>query len=97
MDLKIMSIGDSNTEGVGVNNDETWPSQFSKLITNGVDHNFGMGGRSNDFIARCLITYYDLIKPDLVLIMYTSPQRRELYTKDGGIRAIHDNFTMGIY
>jgi hypothetical protein len=83
--FKIMSIGDSNTEGVGVNNDETWPSQFSKLITNGVDHNFGMGGRSNDFIARCLITYYDLIKPDLVLIMYTSPQRRELYTKDGGL------------
>ena len=83
--FKIMSIGDSNTEGVGVNNDETWPAQFSKLITNGVDHNFGVGGRSNDFITRCLITYYNLIKPDLVLIMYTSPQRRELYTKDGGI------------
>jgi hypothetical protein len=83
--FKVMSIGDSNTEGVGVNNDETWSAQFSKLITNGVDHNFGMGGRSNDFIARCLITYYDLIKPDLVLIMYTSPQRRELYTKDGGL------------
>jgi hypothetical protein len=80
-----MSIGDSNTEGVGVNNDETWPAQFSKLITNGVDHNFGVGGRSNDFITRCLITYYNLIKPDLVLIMYTSPQRRELYIKDGGI------------
>ena len=83
--FKIMSIGDSNTEGVGVNNDETWSAQFSKSITNGVDHNFGVGGRSNDFITRCLITYYNLIKPDLVLIMYTSPQRRELYTKDGGI------------
>lgn len=83
--FKIMCIGDSNTEGVGVNNDETWPAQFSKLVDNGVNHNFGMGGRSNDFIARCLITYYDLIKPDLVLIMYTSPQRRELYTKDGGL------------
>lgn len=83
--FKIMSIGDSNTEGVGVNNDETWSAQFSKLITNGVDHNFGMGGRSNDFISRCLITYYDFIKPDLVLIMYTQPHRRELYTKDGGL------------
>lgn len=83
--FKIMSIGDSNTEGVGVNNDETWPAQFSKLIPNGVNHNFGMGGRSNDYISRCLITYYDFIKPDLVLIMYTSPQRRELYTKDGGL------------
>jgi len=27
--FKIMSIGDSNTEGVGVNNDETWSAQFS--------------------------------------------------------------------
>jgi hypothetical protein len=83
--FKVMSVGCSHTEGVGVNNDETWPAQFSKLITNGVDHNFGVGGRSNDFITRCLITYYNLIKPDLVLIMYTSPQRRELYIKDGGI------------
>lgn len=83
--FKIMCIGDSNTEGVGVNNHETWPAQFSELISNGVNHNFGMGGRSNDYIARCLITYYDFIKPDLVLIMYTSPQRRELYTKEGGL------------
>jgi len=83
--FKIMCIGDSNTEGVGVNNNETWPYLFSNMIPNGVNHNFGMGGRSNDYISRCLITYYDLIKPDLVLIMYTSPHRREVYTKDGGI------------
>lgn len=83
--FKIMCIGDSNTEGVGVNNLETWPAQFTKLIPKGVNHNFGMGGRSNDYISRCLLTYYDLIKPDLVLIMYTSPQRREIYTNEGGI------------
>jgi hypothetical protein len=52
--LKIMSIGCSNTEGVGVNDNETWPHQFSKLIPNGVDMNFGCGGRSNDYISRCL-------------------------------------------
>jgi hypothetical protein len=83
--FKVMSIGCSNTEGVGVDNKETWSSQFSKLIHNGVDSNFGMGGRSNDYISRCLISYYDLIKPDLVLIMYTSATRREFYTKEGGI------------
>jgi hypothetical protein len=44
-----------------------------------------MGGRSNDYIVRCLITYYDLINPDLVLIMYTQPHRKEIYTKDGNI------------
>jgi hypothetical protein len=83
--FKVMSLGCSNTEGVGVNNHETWPHQFTNLIPSGVNMNFGTGGRSNDFICRCLMSYYDLIKPDLVLIMYTSPLRREIYTKDGGI------------
>jgi hypothetical protein len=83
--FKIMSIGCSNTEGVGVNYHDTWPAEFSKYIPNSVNQNFGTGGRSNDFISRCLLTYYDLIKPDLVLIMYTSPQRREIYTKHNTI------------
>jgi hypothetical protein len=83
--FKVMSIGCSITEGVGVNDNETWPAQFCSHIENGVNLNFGAGGRSNDFICRCLMSYYDLIKPDLVLIMYTSPQRREIYTKDGAI------------
>jgi hypothetical protein len=83
--FKVMSFGCSNTEGVGVNDNETWPAQFTSLIPNGVNFNFGTGGRSNDFIVRCLLTYYDTIKPDLILIMYASPLRREIYTKDGGI------------
>ncbi len=83
--FKVMSIGCSITEGVGVNNDETWPAQFCSHIENSVNLNFGTGGRSNDFICRCLISYYDLIKPDLVLIMYTFPHRREIYTEDNGI------------
>jgi len=83
--FKVMSIGCSLTEGVGVNDNETWPAQFSKLIPNVVNMNFGISGRSNDFISRCLISYYDLIKPDLVLIMYTYPHRKEFYTNDGGI------------
>lgn len=83
--FKVMSIGCSNTEGVGVNYNNTWPYQFSKLIPNGVNMNFGTSGRSNDFITRCLLSYYDLIKPDLVLIMYTAPHRKEVFTKNGGI------------
>ena len=83
--FKIMSFGCSNTEGVAVNDNETWPAQFTSLIPNGVNFNFGTGGRSNDFICRCLMSYHDLIKPDLILIMYPSPLRREIYTKDGGI------------
>jgi len=83
--FKILSIGDSNTEGVGVKDTETWPSQVSRYIPNSVNLNFGTGGRSNDFISRCLLTFYDFLKPDLVLIMYTLPQRREFYTHAGGV------------
>jgi len=84
--FKVMSIGCSNTEGVGVNDNETWPRQFTRLIPHGVDLNLGSSGRSNDYICRCLMSYYDLIQPDLVLIMYTSPIRREVYTKNKGVK-----------
>lgn len=83
--FKVMSLGCSLTEGVGVNDNETWPAQFCSFIPNSVNLNFGVGGRSNDFITRCLLSYFDLIKPDLVLIMYTYPTRKEYYTRDGGV------------
>lgn len=93
--FKIMSLGCSHTEGVGVNNDETWPAQFAKLIPNGVDMNFGTGGRSGDFVVRCLFSYYDLIKPDLVLIFYPDTIRREIYTQDGGVEPYMPTSTWG--
>jgi hypothetical protein len=83
--FKVMSLGCSLTEGVGVNDNETWPAQFCSHIPNSVNLNFGVGGRSNDFIVRCLLSYFDLIKPDLVLIMYTYPTRKEIFTKEDGV------------
>jgi hypothetical protein len=93
--FRIMSIGCSLTEGVGVNDNETWSHLFSKRFLNGVDLNFGCGGRSNDYISRCLLTYYDMINPDLVLIMYTYPYRRDLYTPDGGIEPFIPHVSWG--
>jgi hypothetical protein len=83
--LKVMSLGCSLTEGVGVNDNETWPAQFCSHIPNSVNLNFGVCGRSNDFITRCLLSFFDTVKPDLVLIMYTYPTRKEFYTKVGGV------------
>lgn len=87
--FKIMSVGCSHTEGVEVSDWETWPHHFSKLINNGVDFNLGVGGRSNDYIARSIITFVDILKPNLVNIMYTYPSRKEYYTKDGGVEPFH--------
>jgi lysophospholipase L1-like esterase len=83
--FRIMSLGCSLTEGIGVNDNETWPAQLCSHIPNSVNLNFGVSGRSNDFISRCLLSYFDLIKPDLVLIMYTYPTRKEYYTNLGGV------------
>ena len=79
--FKVMSIGCSLTEGVGVNNNQTWPAQFCSHIPNSVNLNFGVSGRSNDYISRCLISHCDEIQPDLVLILYTFNHRREIYTQ----------------
>ena len=87
--FKIMSIGCSNTEGVGVKMEETWPAQLANLFTNGVNINLSVGGRSNDFISRALLTYYDYFKPDLVLIMYTETHRRDFFTPKGGVEPFH--------
>lgn len=83
--FKIMSVGCSHTEGIGVNDNETWPYYLSTLIKNSVDLNFGHSGRSNDYIARTILTFVDKVNPNLVLIMYSYPSRREYYKKDGGI------------
>jgi hypothetical protein len=83
--FKVLSLGCSHTEGVGVNDNETWPAQFCNLIENSVNFNFGVGGRSSDFIVRCLLSYYDVLKPDLVLIQYPNISRKEIYTPNGGV------------
>lgn len=89
--FRIMSVGCSHTEGVGVSDTETWPHHFSKLIPNAVDLNAGFGGRSNDYIARCIITMVDTFRPNLVNIMYTYPSRKEYYRYNGDLEPFHMN------
>ncbi len=83
--FRIMSIGCSVTEGYGVSDNETWSHYLSRMIPGGVDLNFGLSSRSNDYISRCLLTYYDLIKPDLVIIFYTFTTRREYIDETNSI------------
>jgi len=89
--FRIMSVGCSHTEGVGVSDTETWPHHFSKLIPGAVDLNAGFGGRSNDYIARCIITMVDTFRPNLVNIMYTYPSRKEYYRYNGDLEPFHMN------
>jgi hypothetical protein len=89
--FRIMSVGCSHTEGVGASDGETWPHHFSKLIPGAVDLNAGFGGRSNDYVARCIITMIDTFRPNLVNIMYTYPSRKEYYRYNGDLEPFHMN------
>jgi hypothetical protein len=83
--IKFMSVGCEHTEGINVHNHQTWPHLVSRMIPNGVDLNLGISGRSNDYIARSILTWTDYFKPALVLIMYTYPHRREFYLDNGNV------------
>jgi hypothetical protein len=87
--LKIMSVGCSHTEGIGVNDRETWSHYLTRMIPNGVDLNLGINGRSNDYIARTVLTWTDYFKPSVVLVMYTYPTKRELYKDNGDLEPYH--------
>jgi hypothetical protein len=87
--IKIMSVGCSHTEGIGVHDRQTWSYYLSRMIPSGVDLNLGISGRSNDYIARSVVTWVDEMKPSIVLVMYTYPHRREYYRENGDVEPYH--------
>lgn len=86
-DFKIVSIGSSYTYGVGLPTKDIFHEKVAELIRGSgrtvVNWNLGQGGASNDYIARTLHLAVPKLKPDLVLINFTFPSRREYFTADG--------------
>jgi hypothetical protein len=87
--LKIMSVGCGHTEGIDVNDRETWSHHLTRMLPNGVDFNLGISGGSNDYIARSVLTWTEYLNPAIVLIMYTYPTKREIYTDAGNLEPYH--------
>lgn len=80
--IDLLTVGCSHTEGIGVNDNETWPYYLSNQL--GYTHiNLGYTGRSNDYISRVTSLYVRQFKPKQVAIMYTYPSRREYWTEYG--------------
>lgn len=92
---RIYVAGCSHTFGTGLNEEETWPSRFKKTFCKIYNYskndvnlmNFGMGGQSNDYIARNIIVQCNEVKPDLLVILFTYPSRIE-YLEKKNIRSI---------
>jgi len=91
----IFIAGCSYTLGVGLNSEETWAYQFKKLLAeerkSKLDEvglmNFSVGGASNDYIARILLSQSSLVKPDLIVAYFTHSYRTE-YLDEEAIKMI---------
>lgn len=81
----IFISGCSYTLGVGLDLEETWGSQFKSLLAKNLKldsndiglMNFAVGGGSNDYITRILLSQSQIIKPDLIVAYFTHSSRTE--------------------
>jgi hypothetical protein len=83
-EINVASIGCSNTLGWGVEVSERFSTLFCidlahKQQKTVADWNFGLGGKSNDYIARTVLTCENTLNPDIYLICFTGMGRREYW------------------
>lgn len=80
--INVVSIGCSETFGVGVTDDERFSAAFCGELSRRTgktvaDFNIGIGAKSNDWIARTLTDSAPALLADVVLVCFTYMNRRE--------------------
>lgn len=78
---KIMFVGCSFTQGIALPLEHVWTSRLTALVAQQLgcqveQHNFGMGGYGDDAFAMIVTQVLPLLKPDLLMVLSTSPTRR---------------------
>ena len=74
-DLRVLCLGDSNTFGVVVDRDETWPAQLQTIWNASVEKpkietlNLGFPGVNSSVLARDLPRLLATFEPDITIIM----------------------------
>jgi hypothetical protein len=84
---RIFACGCSYTLGTRLNLEETWPHKVKLHMARhrGLDParvnllNFSQGAASNDYIVRTVMEQASVVKPDLVVALFTHLNRFELY------------------
>lgn len=81
-DIRIIAIGCSYVMGVGLLQAQIFHELFAEKLRRETGKtvvvlNLGALGRSNDYITRLLHLAVPLLKPEIVLINFTHPVRRE--------------------
>jgi hypothetical protein len=77
----IIALGCSQTAGVGVQVDQTWPNLVAQRLAL-TCWNLAVGAASMDTCMRLLYHYIDLLNPRLVLLLKPSVARLEIFDHD---------------
>jgi len=76
---KILCLGCSHTEGVGLKLEDVWVSKVKQNFSNFDVYNLGVGGSSSDTVVRILINSIEIFKPEHVFILWPSKDRFEIF------------------
>lgn len=77
---RILCLGCSHTEGVGINENDTWVKQLEIKFPDTDIYNIGVSGSSCDTISRLLINMCSILKPNKVFILWPDFSRYETYS-----------------
>lgn len=81
---KIFVAGCSLAMNYGIQYELSWPYLFKKRLGEHVNIlNFSVGGASNDYISRSVLRQCSSVKPDILLVMFTYPDRKEFISENG--------------
>lgn len=88
--LVVVSLGASEVLGTGVPVERTFTAELARLLARRLDRpvlpwNLGAGGCSADCVARLLVSALPVLRPDLVVMIFPHPARREHLGDDGRV------------
>ena len=94
---KIMFVGCSFTMGVGLPYDEVWTSIVTQQVEASLgepveQHNFGYPAHGNDFFAMVVHQVLPILKPDLLVVLFTEFSRRTRFHQFGRLTAFLPNW-----
>lgn len=85
--FRLLFVGGSTTEGMGLNVDDCWAKNFHQKVCENLQYdlpywNIAIASGSTDHIARYLYCVGDLIKPQVIVSWLPPIERRERYDSD---------------
>ena len=86
-DYTVLVSGDSHSFGVALDDKQVWTSRLKTFLKQKYKNpkiiNISCPGGANDWISRSIVCSLETLKPDLVIAVYTYPNRREAIWDSG--------------